>query len=116
MVPFWIKRSETLISLVTYYLICTSLDLHPIRKNKKRCIHPWALGPGFPIEYNCMYSVVYMYSVLQNAPFTLLEMACTLMARVGRPTGTHIFEVNIAYSFCNGHSGVQSTRIDVNQG
>ena len=27
-----------------------------------------------------------------------------------------IFDVNITYSFCNGHSGVQSTRVDVNQG
>lgn len=27
-----------------------------------------------------------------------------------------IFDVNITYSFCNGHNGVQSTRVDVNQG
>ena len=32
--------------LVTYCLICTSLHLHSIRKNQKRCIHPEPPGDG----------------------------------------------------------------------
>ena len=58
------------------------------------------------------------------APPTHVVLGCEVSVDEPKQSSTavalhvlaRIFEVNVTYSCCNGHSGVQSTQIDVSQG